>query len=92
MSLEDAVWEVLGTQRLRQLVLGGFAPVQILERLPPDVVGPLSAQENATLARREALDAIVLALDGLVEQGRVKRGRAKLNTAFVDVYRRSLRA
>ncbi|HJN74564.1 MAG TPA: hypothetical protein QGF58_11575 [Myxococcota bacterium] len=81
-----AVWEVLGTARLRQLLMGGLAPVQILERLPPETVAALSIEDNPTLARREALEAIVLALDELVGEGRVRRGRRRLKSSIVDVY------
>ena len=88
MTLTDAVWDVLGQDRLRQLVLGGLSPVAILERLPAQVVDELSAQESEILARREALQAIVLVLDDLVQEGRVARRRQKLKTTIVDVYRR----
>ena len=88
MSLAEAVYAVLGRYRLRQVVLGGLAPVQILERLPPEVVGDLSGSDNDTVARREALEAVVLALDDLVEEGRVRRRRQRLKTSIVDVYSR----
>jgi hypothetical protein len=40
------------------------------------------------LARRQALEELTFALDDLVQEGRVRRKRARMKSALVDVYRR----
>ncbi len=91
MSLNEAVYAALTrTEDLpRRLMVGGLAVTQVLERLPPELqTRLLGGQANPTLARREALDELTFALDELVQEGRIRRGRARMKSALVDVYRR----
>lgn len=91
--LTDAIYAALRPRGLREraqlLLTGGLTPLQLLGRLPPELATSLSKNPNETLARREAIAAITLALDGLVVARLVRRERLQLKSALVDVYRRT---
>ncbi len=74
-------------ERVRRLLIGGLSASQVLDRLPRELVASLSQETNLVLARREALHAVTLSLDELVQQGRARRRRARLANSLVDVYR-----
>jgi hypothetical protein len=91
VSLNDAVYAALTRPEdlPRRLLVGGLAVTQVLERLPAELQrGLLGGQPNEVLARRQALEELTFALDDLVQEGRVRRKRARMKSALVDVYRR----
>lgn len=91
MSLNDAVFAALTRVEdlPRRVLVGGLAVTQVFDRLPAEEqAGLLGSQDNEVLARREALDELTFALDELVQEGRVRRKRARMKSALVDVYRR----
>lgn len=76
--------------RLRALSLGGVAPIQLYQRLPAALRAELEGdEENETLARRRAIEEILLGLDELVQEGLIRRRQVRLKLALVDVYWRS---
>lgn len=93
-ELRDAVLDALRPQglveRLRHAAVGGYAPVQVLDRLPEATREALQAgHDNPVLARRAAVEAVTFALDDLIVEGVVARRRVRLKSSLVDVYRQT---
>jgi hypothetical protein len=84
-------------ERLQLLATHGWTVSQIFERLPHALQSRLIAPKAPFIvARRKALDHVVLALFVHVDSGRVRRKRVRLKNAaragidaMVDVYRLS---
>jgi hypothetical protein len=78
---------------LRMAAMGGFSLPQVLDRVPSSVALELTKNpDNPILARRDGIAALVLVLNALEDQGRVRRGRVRMKNALVDSWRLSLRA
>ncbi|MCB9741916.1 MAG: hypothetical protein H6741_23390 [Alphaproteobacteria bacterium] len=78
-----------GVEHLSARLTGGFSVTQLLDRLPEGSRAALLGEEpNPVLARRQAMDQLTFALDDLIRAGKVRRRRARLKNALVDVYRR----
>ena len=60
-------------ERIRRRALGGLTAFQVLDRLPPSIQEELMTNPNATLARREAVQAVSSILEQLVDDMRDHR-------------------
>lgn len=84
--MQEAVVAVLRSarpiDRLKRLLVGGLTARQIQERLATD--DALDVHQD-----REAVRRVTLALDALVQRGRVERRRARVGSSLIDVYRLS---
>ncbi len=84
--MEEAVLALLRSarpiDRLKRLLAGGLTASQIQERLATE--GAVGIHQQ-----REAVRQVTLALDALVQRGRVERRRARVGSSLIDVYRLS---